>query len=32
VIAFSSVTAVLFGVWVGPLADLALHAQLLFLP
>jgi NADH-quinone oxidoreductase subunit N len=32
VIAFSSATAVLFGLWVGPLASLAQHAQLLFLP
>jgi NADH-quinone oxidoreductase subunit N len=32
VIAFACVTAVLFGVWVGPLANLAQHATLLFLP
>ena len=32
VIGFGAVTAVLFGVWVGPLASLAHHATLLFLP
>jgi len=32
VIGFASVTAVVFGVWVGPLASLAHQASLLFLP
>ncbi len=32
VIAFGAITAVLFGIWVAPLASLAQHATLLFLP
>jgi NADH-quinone oxidoreductase subunit N len=32
VIGFAVITTVLFGVWVGPLASLAHHATLLFLP
>ena len=32
VIGFGALTAVLFGLWVGPLASLAHHATLLFLP
>jgi NADH-quinone oxidoreductase subunit N len=32
VIGFAAVTAVIFGIWVGPLANLAHQASLLFLP